>query len=549
MVTKIRVPNTATATAVGRLVLAILMFYFAVSDPEGLGYVHEPDDFAALLYLCTAIIAAFIAIRSWWWDFRLRHVVFALDLAMIIAIEHTEPSQYGFFTLAISIGILSMLGSALRFGEKATVRTAVILNAVNFLACAVHNIPVVNEAMRRTGEIDLTMDIRHVLLHAATGILAIWLSRQINPIPRLPRFESGQGAAAPESALAYAMEVTGARTGLLCWRSFNRSDCQVVGLDAQAGAFKPPFATCSALGTSPLRTQMFDAAGRHVLELDEAGEIVQGVPLAQPDGMIALSGFDAGLSLPVTCGSGLAWIVLGELPPVGTDALRASPALIAELAHGIDRGEFDSVAREAAMNGLRTALARDLHDSVAQSLAGAGYWLQSLQMRKNVPEEVRADIAKTKQALDKENASIRAMIDRLRTELDPHHPHSLTDDMRALADLLAQQWRLKVELRAPDQPLLVSAGTAHDLQQILREGIANAVKHGNARKVDVAIRTKDGRVAIAIEDDGSGFEDIPVDVLPRSIAERTAALGGALEVCNGSRGARVTVELPGDLFR
>jgi signal transduction histidine kinase len=533
----------------GRLVLAVLMMYFSVSDPEGFGYVHEPDDASALVYLTFTILAAFVAIRSWWWDFRLRHVVLAADLAMIVVVEHTEPSQYGFFTLAISIGILAMLGSALRFGEAATVRTAVTLNVVNFMACAVHNIPAVNQALRRTGEIDLSMDIRHVLLHAVTGALAVWLSRQINPIPRLPRFESGQGAASSEAALAYAMEITGARSGLLCWRSFNRSECQIVGYDAEAGVFKPPFSSCNAPGEAGHRTRLFDAGGRHVLELDEAGEIVQGGPVSDAKGMIALSGFSSGLSLPVTCGSGVAWLVLGELPSIGTDALRASPAITAEIAHGIDRAEFDSVAREAAMNGLRTALARDLHDSVAQSLAGAGYWLQSLQMRKNVPDEVRADIARTKQALDKENASIRAMIDRLRTELDPHHPHSLADDMRALADLLAQQWRLKVDLYAPDKPLLVGAGTAHDLQQILREGIANAVKHGNARSVDVAIRTKGDRVAIAIEDDGSGFAEVPVEVLPRSIAERTAALGGALEVCNGPRGARVTVQLPGDLFR
>lgn len=201
------------------------------------------------------------------------------------------------------------------------------------------------------------------------------------------------------------------------------------------------------------------------------------------------------------------------------------------------------------MSGLRNAIARDLHDSVAQSLAGAGYWLQSLQMKQGMPDHIRQDIARTKDALDKENSGIRAIIDRLRDDIEMGGRVHLGEELRGIIKDLASQWRLEITLNTPPDPLVVTPATAHNIQQILREALANAVRHGKAGKVVVTVARQAGRVALTIDDDGSGFAVAALCEAPRSLSERSLALGGSIEAANGACGARVVIDLPGELFK
>lgn len=539
------------ATGIARLLLAVLLLYFSVADPDSFGYRHEADDGWALSYVVVSLAFLLVAVRSWWWDFQLRGIALATDIVIIVVIEHIEPVHYGFFTLGIAIAACTLLTTALRFGERATWRAAIALNLVAMVVCGVRNLPIFYPATHVTGEIDMWMDLRHVLFHLTVSALALWLARQIGPVARLPRLEAaGSDTSGLEAALAYAARVTGARRGVLYWQDPARSAPHMVAYgdaedvaEAMAARFKKVPArdipTPVLFGIDPVRA----------LTIGKDGEIAIQPVRGGLDQMASLSGFREGLSLPVPCASGLAWLVLADLPPLGTDLLRASEVIGSEIAYGIDRGQFEQISREAAMNGLRNSIARDLHDSVAQSLAGAGYWLQALQLRQDMPDHVRAEIARTKAALDKENSGIRVIIDRLRTDLDLDVPRYLGGEIRGLLDVLGQQWRIDIAFREPPRELLVAAATAHDIQQILREALANAVRHGNAGHVDVTVVSNESRLVIDIEDDGAGFPTVPVDEPPRSLSERVEALGGHLDAGNGAKGARVTIDLPGELLK
>lgn len=551
MGTTLRVPGSSVATCVARLVLALLLLYFSIVDPDQSGHRHVPDDGWAVSYVIAALGLLLVALRSWWWDFQLRGIALATDIVIIVVIEHIEPVHYGFFTLAIAIAAFALLTTALRFGEKATWRAAVALNVVGMTVCGARNLPFFYPATHVTGEIDLWMDLRHVLVHLTVSALALWLARQISPVPGLPRFEAaGSDAGGLDAALAYAARVTGARRGVLCWQGHARSSCTTVaygGADEVAAAMTRE---CSKVRPKNAGTPLlFERSPAHALTIRGDGEIYVRLAREGLDQMPELSGFAEGLSLPVPCASGLAWLVLTELPPIGTDLLRAAHAIGSEIAYGIDREQFEHISREAAMNGLRNSIARDLHDSVAQSLAGAGYWLQALQLKKDMPDQVRAEIARTKEALDKENSGIRAIIDRLRTDLDVDAPRRLGEEIEGLLEVLGQQWRVDIAFREPPGDLLVAAATAHDVQQILREALANAVRHGSAGHVDVSLARNANRLIIGIEDDGTGFAAVPVDDPPRSLSERVEALGGRLEAGNSAKGARVMIDLPGELFK
>jgi signal transduction histidine kinase len=80
---------------------------------------------------------------------------------------------------------------------------------------------------------------------------------------------------------------------------------------------------------------------------------------------------------------------------------------------------------------------------------------------------------------------------------------------------------------------------------ICSEALANAAKHVGAAKVSVSVTTADGRVTVAIHDDGPGGADPALGTGLRGLADRVEALGGRLEIESPvGRGTRVAAEIP-----
>ncbi len=80
---------------------------------------------------------------------------------------------------------------------------------------------------------------------------------------------------------------------------------------------------------------------------------------------------------------------------------------------------------------------------------------------------------------------------------------------------------------------------------MIREAVANAVRHGRAERVEIGIEKREGAVRVTIADNGSGFAnaETAAAALPRSLEERTRALGGDMSV-SGDTGTRIELTLP-----
>jgi signal transduction histidine kinase len=198
----------------------------------------------------------------------------------------------------------------------------------------------------------------------------------------------------------------------------------------------------------------------------------------------------------------------------------------------------------ASASALRDALARDLHDSVAQFLAGTQFRLEALTRWIRAGHDPTSEIAGLQAALRREQGELGATIRRLRRGEEGDRRTDVVEELETLLSELGHHWHIRVRLVSPVRPMLVSIGLAYELRQVLREAVANAARHGNCREVAVTLAGEGAQLRLTISDDGSGFPVPAREPRPKSISERIEALGGTLNICDNAPGVMLDIALP-----
>ncbi len=122
-------------------------------------------------------------------------------------------------------------------------------------------------------------------------------------------------------------------------------------------------------------------------------------------------------------------------------------------------------------------------------------------------------------------------------------------ELRALAGRLSQQWSVECSVSAEDDQGSIPIRLQLDLQQMLREAVANAVRHGGARRIDVDLALADDRLHMRVADNGSGFVRAKGKAIaePWSLKERVERAHGSIELDSepGSTSIRISLPLAG----
>src|SRR4051794_33015164 len=165
----------------------------------------------------------------------------------------------------------------------------------------------------------------------------------------------------------------------------------------------------------------------------------------------------------------------------------------------------------------RERIARDLHDLLGQTLTGIVVRSQLAQRLVAAdPEAGRAEMAAVEQAAREALTEVRATVAGWR-QVD------IGAELAAARDALCAAGVELVVERDPDLVLTPSAETALGLA--LREGVTNVVRHAQARRCTIALRSTGDQVALEIVDDGAGGGGRDGTGLT-GMRERIAALGG-----------------------
>jgi two-component system nitrate/nitrite sensor histidine kinase NarX len=156
----------------------------------------------------------------------------------------------------------------------------------------------------------------------------------------------------------------------------------------------------------------------------------------------------------------------------------------------------------------RATIARELHDSLAQGLTYMKIQVSRLQGMLNqidCPPNVTETVQDLRLSLNDAYRELRELLTTFRIRMDES---GLNRALESSLREFAARGRLEVELdnRVADGELGVNA-EIHVLQ-IVREALANVVKHAEARSAKVALRPlPEGLIRVSIEDDGHGMSD------------------------------------------
>ena len=246
-------------------------------------------------------------------------------------------------------------------------------------------------------------------------------------------------------------------------------------------------------------------------------------------------------------------VLLAFVDPDFTHRLEPSAliaALVARLATtAIAQTQRAVRTQQVATLDERRRIARDLHDSVSQSLVGLQLVAQAaLDAWETRPQQAHAAVETLQHLARGASVELRTLLFELREEV--LQDEGLAGALEQHVAMIRRQSGLAVDLEvAPD--LCVAAPQAEALYRIAQEALANVVKHARARRAGVTLAARAGWVGVRIDDDGVGFppearEGPPGDALGlRGMRERVQALGGTLWIGNGrTGGAYVQAELP-----
>jgi PAS domain S-box-containing protein len=203
--------------------------------------------------------------------------------------------------------------------------------------------------------------------------------------------------------------------------------------------------------------------------------------------------------------------------------------------------------------GMR--IARELHDQLGRCLTSIKMdllWIEKTVTRRPADEEIHSINEKTQMMLEAVDETV-TVVRRISTELRP----GILDDLGLAA---AVEWQAKdfqrrtgvsCILEITEEELELSRDQATAFFRIFQEILTNVARHSRASKIWVHLETRDGIVALEVEDDGVGIApdaaSQPHALGLAGMRERAAMFGGLVEISGiHGKGTTVIVRMPID---
>jgi two-component system nitrate/nitrite sensor histidine kinase NarX len=218
------------------------------------------------------------------------------------------------------------------------------------------------------------------------------------------------------------------------------------------------------------------------------------------------------------------------------------------LAGAMEAVRIKAMEKEAAISEERSLLARELHDSIAQSLA-----FLKLQVGMLKDELVEPATTKAKKILGELDEGLRESYSDVRELLLHFRTRTNTEDIETAIRTTLQKFEhqsgIHSELEINGQGLPLAPDVQIQVMHVIQEALSNIRKHSKAANVKVQV-TQSPQWIFQVIDDGVGFsiEEDSVDSTHVGVSimkERAMKIDAQLEIKkNMPSGSKVSLTLP-----
>ena len=229
-----------------------------------------------------------------------------------------------------------------------------------------------------------------------------------------------------------------------------------------------------------------------------------------------------------------------------SEELRLLSTIAYQVGIAIERARLAEQTARLARAEERTRLAREIHDTLAQSLTAIALHLEGAARAVEAdPERAKARVAR---ALDVARAGLdEARRSVLNLRAAPGAGTPLPEALAVLGRTLTAETGIRVHVRTTGaRP--VSQRLEPELFRIAQEALTNVRRHAHATEAVIALSSTPRGVSLSIRDDGRGFAPrrVPAGRLGLiGMRERAELLGGRFRVSTSTRGGTtVTVSVP-----
>jgi len=227
--------------------------------------------------------------------------------------------------------------------------------------------------------------------------------------------------------------------------------------------------------------------------------------------------------------------------------LRLAMAVANQAALAVESARLREQAEQAAAMAERGRLARELHDSVTQSLYSVTMYAEAAA--RLMPPGYQAAAEHLRDARDTAQEALREM----RLLIYQLRPAAVEQGGLAVAlqlrlDAVERRGGIHAELAVEGEDRL-PAGVQAELHQVAQEALNNALKHAHAQRVQVRLNFGEAAARLEVEDDGVGFDLAAVHggggLGLSGMQERVQKIGGRLDIKSApGHGTKVEVEVP-----
>lgn len=279
------------------------------------------------------------------------------------------------------------------------------------------------------------------------------------------------------------------------------------------------------------------------------------IPIVARDGLhfghCAKAGFATLVTIPIRAQQR----VLGEVDLFYRGASTPSDeertlydALASHLATAIENLRTEALMREAAASEERTMLARELHDSIAQSLAFLKIQLGMLRgaLGRRDDAAVARAVSELDAGIQESTGDVRELLVHFRTRTNSE---DIEQALRQTLNKFQHQSGVHTHMEVRGHGVALPPDVQLQVLHVVQEALSNVRKHAQASEVWLTV-DKEPHWAITVRDNGLGFDRSAPSVAEGHVGlqimrERAGRIGARVDVeSKPGEGSRVLIELP-----